>query len=97
MKPKKEKSKKKSKSSKHRKDKSLYEVAEGVTTPSKEHLSGTATPTNVMVSQLICLSLMVFVHCQQGFSESLLSRSTFLGKRNKNSSKRQPFCGSLFP
>ena len=64
MKPKKEKSKKKSKSSKHRKDKSLYEVAEGVTTPSKEHLSGTATPTNVMVSQLICLSLMVFVHCQ---------------------------------
>ncbi|XP_067938013.1 AP-3 complex subunit delta-1-like [Watersipora subatra] len=45
---KKEKSRKKPKSSKHRKDKSLYEVAEGVTTPSKEHLSGTATPTNVM-------------------------------------------------
>ncbi|KAF6018644.1 AP3D1 [Bugula neritina] len=47
---KKEKSrdKKKSKSSKRHKDKSLYEVAEGVTTPSKEHLSGTATPTNIL-------------------------------------------------
>ena len=86
MKPKKEKSKKKSKSSKHRKDKSLYEVAEGVTTPSKEHLSGTATPTNVMVSQLICLSFTVFVQW-----------SNFLGRRNTNSSKHQHFCGSLFP
>lgn len=47
---KKEKKSKRSSSGKHKKDKSLYEVADGVATPSKEHISGTATPNNMVTS-----------------------------------------------
>jgi hypothetical protein len=44
------KEKKSKKSGKRKKDKSLYEVADGVATPSKEHVSGTATPNNLVIT-----------------------------------------------